>query len=402
MDVSPILSPLNDAQRDAVTAPARRHAGAGRRRQRQDPRADPPHRLADPGRGRHRRTASSPSPSPTRRPPRCARASRRCSAVPGGALWLGTFHGLAHRLLRLHWREAGLPQSFQILDTEDQLRLIKKVVEGAGARRGALRAARGAVLHQQAEGRGPAAEPAQGRRRSDRAHADQALQRVRGGLRAHRRGRFRRTAAARVRAVARQRRSCCAHYRTRFRHVLVDEFQDTNAIQYDVDAAAGRDRAAVRSWSATTTSRSIAGAARRVENLQQFRATSRRRSSYQARAELSLHRQHPGGRQRADRQQLRAAWARTLWTSGGDGEPVTLYAAYNERDEARLRGRAHPRVDRSAAGSRREVRDPVPLQRAVARVRGGADPARACRTASTAACASSSAPKSRMRSPTCG
>ena len=43
--------------------------------------------------------------------------------TPSGALWLGTFHGLAHRLLRLHWREAGLPQGFQILDAEDQLRL---------------------------------------------------------------------------------------------------------------------------------------------------------------------------------------------------------------------------------------------------------------------------------------
>ena len=49
-------------------------------------------------------------------------------SVPGGALWIGTFHGLAHRLLRLHWREAGLPQTFQILDSDDQLRLVKKVV----------------------------------------------------------------------------------------------------------------------------------------------------------------------------------------------------------------------------------------------------------------------------------
>ena len=48
--------------------------------------------------------------------------------VPGGALWIGTFHGLAHRLLRLHWREAGLPQTFQILDSDDQQRLVKKVV----------------------------------------------------------------------------------------------------------------------------------------------------------------------------------------------------------------------------------------------------------------------------------
>ncbi|MBC8026620.1 MAG: UvrD-helicase domain-containing protein [Steroidobacteraceae bacterium] len=48
--------------------------------------------------------------------------------VPGGAMWVGTFHGIAHRLLRLHWRDANLPQSFQILDGEDQQRLIKKIV----------------------------------------------------------------------------------------------------------------------------------------------------------------------------------------------------------------------------------------------------------------------------------
>ncbi len=47
--------------------------------------------------------------------------------LPSGAMWLGTFHGLAHRLLRIHWREAGLPQSFQILDSEDQARLLRKV-----------------------------------------------------------------------------------------------------------------------------------------------------------------------------------------------------------------------------------------------------------------------------------
>src|SRR5271169_3924021 len=42
--------------------------------------------------------------------------------IPGASMWIGTFHGLAHRLLRRHWREAGLVQNFQILDSEDQLR----------------------------------------------------------------------------------------------------------------------------------------------------------------------------------------------------------------------------------------------------------------------------------------
>jgi DNA helicase-2/ATP-dependent DNA helicase PcrA len=50
--------------------------------------------------------------------------------LPSAPLWIGTFHGISHRLLRLHWREAGLPQGFQILDSEDQQRLVKKIIRG--------------------------------------------------------------------------------------------------------------------------------------------------------------------------------------------------------------------------------------------------------------------------------
>src|SRR5690606_34273751 len=48
--------------------------------------------------------------------------------MPTGQLWVGTFHGLAHRLLRMHWQEAGLPQGFQILDSEDQLRAVRRAI----------------------------------------------------------------------------------------------------------------------------------------------------------------------------------------------------------------------------------------------------------------------------------
>ena len=49
---------------------------------------------------------------------------------PVGGMWVGTFHGLSHRLLRRHWQEANLPQNFQILDSDDQLRLVKRVMRG--------------------------------------------------------------------------------------------------------------------------------------------------------------------------------------------------------------------------------------------------------------------------------
>ena len=48
--------------------------------------------------------------------------------IPIRGLWVGTFHGISHRLLRMHWREAKLPQNFQVLDADDQLRLVKRVM----------------------------------------------------------------------------------------------------------------------------------------------------------------------------------------------------------------------------------------------------------------------------------
>ena len=52
--------------------------------------------------------------------------------VPVNGMWVGTFHGLAHRLLKQHWREANLPQNFQILDSDDQLRLVKRILRATG------------------------------------------------------------------------------------------------------------------------------------------------------------------------------------------------------------------------------------------------------------------------------
>jgi len=49
--------------------------------------------------------------------------------LPSGGMWVGTFHGISHRLLRLHWQQAKLPQTFQILDSEDQLRMIKRILK---------------------------------------------------------------------------------------------------------------------------------------------------------------------------------------------------------------------------------------------------------------------------------
>src|SRR5258707_12164073 len=127
MDVSPILNPLNEAQRAAGTAPLGPGlvlAGAGGGKTRvlthriiwviQAEGASPHSILAV--------TFTNKAAAEMR-----GRVEQLLS-MPSGGLWIGTFHGIAHRLLRLHWREAKLPQGFQILDSEDQQRLIKKLV----------------------------------------------------------------------------------------------------------------------------------------------------------------------------------------------------------------------------------------------------------------------------------
>ena len=130
MDVSPILDPLNDAQRAAVTAPlapALVLAGAGSGKTRvlthriawliQAEGASPHGILAV--------TFTNKAAGEMR-----ARVERLLG-VPTASLWIGTFHGLAHRLLRLHWREARLAQGFQIMDSEDQQRFVRKLIRSA-------------------------------------------------------------------------------------------------------------------------------------------------------------------------------------------------------------------------------------------------------------------------------
>ena len=151
--------------------------------------------------------------------------------LPSGAMWLGTFHGLAHRLLRIHWREVGLPQSFQILDSEDQARVLRKVLKALDLdeTRWIPREILWFINAQKDEGHRPKHIKDDGdptRRQLIRIYQayEDACQRA--GvvdfaellLRAY--------------ELWRDNPSLLQHYRTRFQHVLVDEFQDTNAIQY--------------------------------------------------------------------------------------------------------------------------------------------------------------------------
>ena len=230
MDVSPILSPLNDAQRTAVTAPlgptlVLAGAGSGKTRVLI-------HRIAwliqAEGATLHGILAVTFTNKAA------AEMRARVEALlgsSGGALWLGTFHGLAHRLLRLHWREAGLQQSFQILDSEDQLRLIKKVIKALelDEARFVPREVQYYINKHKDEGRRPqhlkdGGDPTE--RTLLRLYTEYEQVCARSGAVDF--------AELLLRAFElwRDNPELLRHYRARFRHVLVDEFQDTNSIQY--------------------------------------------------------------------------------------------------------------------------------------------------------------------------
>jgi DNA helicase II / ATP-dependent DNA helicase PcrA len=251
--------------------------------------------------------------------------------LPSGAMWLGTFHGLAHRLLRIHWREALLPQSFQILDSEDQARVLRKVLKALDLdeTRWIPREILWFINAQKDEGR---------RAKHIKDDGDPTRRQLIKIYQAYEEACQRAGAVdfaellLRAFELWRDNPSLLQHYRNRFRHVLVDEFQDTNAIQYQwlmlltgprgLPFVVGDDDQSIYRWRGA-----------RVENLQQFRRDFPQAVLYKLEQNY-----------RSTGTILKAANAliannagrlgKTLWTSGEDGERVKVYAAFNERDEA--------------------------------------------------------------------
>ena len=330
MDVTPILESLNDAQRDAVTAPA-----------------DPLLVIAGAGSGKTRvlthRIAwlidvKGVSPqgllAVTFTNKAAAEMRGRIEAllqIPVNHLWIGTFHGLAHRMLRRHWQEAGLPQSFQIIDSDDQLRIIKRLIKGLEFEddRWVPREIQYFINAQKDEGLRPQhLDDENDPNRRQQIAFYQQYQEIcdRGGLvdfaelllRAH--------------ELWRDNAELLAHYQRRFQHLLVDEFQDTNSIQYawlrllagktGVPFVVGDDDQSIYRWRGA-----------RVEHIQQFQQDFPRASV------VKLEQNY-----RSTETILDAANAvianntgrlgKNLWTEGGRGEPIRVYSAYNERDEA--------------------------------------------------------------------
>jgi ATP-dependent DNA helicase UvrD/PcrA len=350
MDVSHLLDGLNDAQRQAVASPlaaALVLAGAGSGKTRVLV-----HRVAwliqVEGASPHSILAVTFTNKAA------AEMRRRIETLlgfPGGALWIGTFHGLAHRLLRLHWRDAGLPQSFQILDSEDQARVLRKVLKALDLdeTRWVPREILWFINAQKDEGL---------RAKNIKDDGDptrrQLIKIYHAYEEACQRAGVVDFAELLLRAYElwRDNAALLQHYRTRFRHVLVDEFQDTNAIQYKwltllagpagLPFAVGDDDQSIYRWRGA-----------RVENLQQFRRDYPQAVLYK----LEQNYRSTGNILKAANALIAhnaGRLGKTLWTSGADGERIKLYAAFNERDEADfVVNRIREWVERG--GARREV-----------------------------------------------
>lgn len=253
--------------------------------------------------------------------------------APVGGMWIGTFHGLSHRLLRAHYNAAGLPQGFQILDSEDQYRLIRRTQKSLNLDEAYWppRQAQRFINTHKDEGRRPQQvaagnDPQQQQwLRVYQAYEDTC----------HRSGLVD-FAELLLRAfeLLRGDGGLRAHYQARFRHVLVDEFQDTNAIQYawlkllagehNNLFVVGDDDQSIYGWRGA-----------KVENI------------------LRFEKDHPGTQvirleqnYRSTGTILKAANAvidhntgrlgKDLWTAGAPGTLIQLYTAYNEIDEARF------------------------------------------------------------------
>ncbi len=253
--------------------------------------------------------------------------------ISASAMWVGTFHGLAHRMLRFHYEAAGLPQSFQILDSDDQLRMVKRVVRqlDLDEARWPPKQAQWFINHNKDEGLRPAhIDPGQDPIQQQMLEIYRLYQEhcQRSGVVDFA------ELLLRVLELIRDNDDVRGHYQRRFQHILVDEFQDTNAIQYawlrlmagdDTPVfVVGDDDQSIYGWRGA-----------RIENLHHFEQdfantqVIRLEQNYRSTGIILK-----AANALIDNNHSRLG--KELWTDSDDGEPIMFYSAYNEKDEARF------------------------------------------------------------------
>ena len=331
MDVSYLLEGLNDKQREAVAAPRINMlvlAGAGSGKTRVLV-----HRIA------WLLSVEQASPfsimAVTFTNKAAAEMRHRIEDLIGtsqGGMWIGTFHSLAHRLLRAHYLDANLPQDFQIIDSDDQYRLIRRIVKSMNLDDKQWPARQGMwyINGKKDEGLRPQHIQTYGNPvETTWLKVYQAYQEAcdRAGLvdfaelllRAH--------------ELWLNKPQILEHYQNRFTNILVDEFQDTNRIQYAwIRMLAGQtgkvmivgdDDQSIYGWRGA-----------QVENIQNFlnefpgAETIRLEQNYRSTSNI-LKAANALIANNSDR------LGKNLWTEGAEGEPISLHCAFNDLDEAR-------------------------------------------------------------------
>ncbi|PMM40615.1 DNA helicase II [Vibrio splendidus] len=332
IDPSLLLDGLNDKQREAVAAPLENLlilAGAGSGKTRVLV-----HRIA------WLQSVEQASPfsimSVTFTNKAAAEMRGRIEELMMGSssgMWNGTFHGICHRILRAHYLDAKLPEDFQIIDSDDQIRLLRRLIKAQNLdeKQWPAKQASWWINGKKDEGLRPSHIDAYHdpitqtwlkiysayQEACDRAGLVDFAEIL---LRSH--------------ELLRDKKHIREHYQARFKHILVDEFQDTNNIQYAwLRMMAGPD---CRVMIVGDDDQSIYGwRGAKIENIQKFldefsgASTVRLEQNYrstktilQASNELISNNTERMGKE--------------LWTDGNDGEPISVYSAYNELDEARF------------------------------------------------------------------
>jgi len=246
-------------------------------------------------------------------------------------MWVGTFHGLSHKLMRLHWAECGLQENFQVIDSDDQYQLIRRIFkeQNLNEDRWDPRQAQGFINRKKDEGLRAAQLSHPGdiyeetmaqiyRRYEEYCQQNVLVDFAELLLGSH--------------ELLSKNAELALHYQTRFKHSLVDEFQDTNTIQYqwlkqltnsaESMTVVGDDDQSIYGWRGA-----------KIENIHRFQ------KDYQNTSVVRLEQNY-----RSTSTILKAANAlimnndgrmgKTLWTEGEAGEPINVYCAFSEEDEA--------------------------------------------------------------------
>ncbi|WED23334.1 DNA helicase II [Vibrio sp. JC009] len=332
MDASLLLDGLNDKQREAVASPTENIlvlAGAGSGKTRVLV-----HRIA------WLMSVEQASPfsimSVTFTNKAAAEMRGRIEELMMGSasgMWNGTFHGICHRILRAHYLDAKLPEDFQIIDSDDQQRLLRRLIKAQNLDEKQWPAKQAAwwINGKKDEGLRPHHIDAYNdpvtqtwlqvykayQEACDRAGLVDFAEIL---LRAH--------------ELLRDNKFIREHYQARFKHILVDEFQDTNNIQYAwLRMMAGRDCNVMIVGDDDQSIYGWRGA--KIENIHRFT------EEFPSVSTIRLEQNY-----RSTKTILKAAnelisnnnerMGKELWTDGSEGEKVSVYSAYNELDEARF------------------------------------------------------------------